>query len=64
MSVSSLPLACLLARSGGKTAMYRLSTLDLRSVVCKDSITFPFLSAYFPKFWNRAWSSSRIRTCF
>lgn len=58
------PLACLLAWPGGKAVVYRLSTLGGRSVVCQDSITFPFLSTYLPKFWNRAWSKSRIRTCF
>lgn len=64
MSIPSLPLGCLLAWPGGQTAMYWLSTLDHRSVVYLLSVTFPFLSAYFPQFWYRARSSCRIRTCF
>lgn len=64
VSVSSLPLGCSLAWPGGKIAMSRLGTLDSRSVAYLDSVTFPFLSTYLPKFLNRAWSSCRIRTCF
>lgn len=64
VSVSSLPLGCSLAWPGGKIAMSRLATLDGRSVAYLDSVTFPFLSTYLPKFLTRAWSSCRIRTCF